>query len=251
MLEHEDRMLRMRRAALNLALDPMPTFSVAMVPAARLPNGFGRDVPVLRVVFGERTFFDTSEDRLRPECLPLLRAVAEAFRGDAPDAAVFVAGHTDNRGSEPYNHDLSVRRAETVSQALFTIGVGEISLWRVGFGEAVPLVPNDTAEHMASNRRVEFLLSARVEPVFDVLRTQLDTVCVADNVESSRRCRTALHLRSHYLAIQDTARPTRVPMDRRPRAVAPGRAPTAVTIAERRQVIDLRERRLVIDSPRF
>lgn len=251
MLEHDDRMLRMRRAAANFALNPMPTFHVDMVPASRLPNGFRRDVPVLRVVFGERTFFDTSEDVLRPECLPLIRAVAEAFRGDAPDAAVFIAGHTDNRGSEAFNHDLSVRRAETVSRALLSIGVGEVALWRVGFGEAVPLVPNDTVDHMASNRRVEFLLSARVEPVFDVLRRQPDSVCFADSVESTNRCRAAIQFRREYVAVQDTSRRTRVPLERRPRHVAPGRAPAPVSIAERRQGIDLVERRLVIASPRF
>src|SRR4051794_17869571 len=40
-------------------------------------------------------------------------------------------------------------------------GVGETSIWEVGFGKAVPLRPNDSEANMAMNRRVEFLLATQ------------------------------------------------------------------------------------------
>ncbi len=220
-LEHEDRVERLRRAAAALGLVPAPRFAVSRVPAARMPEGLRVDTPVLRVAFAERTFFDTASSLLRPEAGPVLEAVAAALRGEAPDAAVFVAGHTDNRGSEPYNYALSVRRAGAVAEALHARGVGDAALWRVGFGEAVPLYPNDTPEQMGFNRRVEFLFGARTEPVLDVLSRQLDETCVSTDAGAARRCRTTLELRDGFEAVQITSRRVGVPLER----PSSGRAP--------------------------
>ena len=205
-MEHDDRVVRIKRAAEALGLTPAPTFSETVVPADQLPADFRVDTPVLRVVFSERSLFDSARSTLRPEAGAMLEAIAAALRGDAPDAAVFVAGHTDDRGSESYNHDLSVTRAEAVAQRLLAAGVGEVALWRVGFGESVPLYPNDTDAHLAFNRRVEFLFAARTEPVLDVLRRQLDTICVSSSPEASARCKREVKVRDSFEAVQVTQR---------------------------------------------
>lgn len=215
-LEHDDRMVRLRRSVDRLGLRPPPRFSTTRVPAERMPENFHVETPVLRVAFSERTFFDTASWEILPTGRLAVAAVAEAVRGEAADAAVFVAGHTDNRGGETYNDTLSMRRANAVAEALYRLGVGDIALWRVGFGEAAPLYANDDDEHRAFNRRVEFLFGARVEPVVDVL-SRLD-VCIAATEAASAQCIGALPVRANVEAVQLTRRPVGVGLDGRPAA---------------------------------
>lgn len=206
-LEHEDRVWRLNRAIDQLGIQPRPRFTVTRVPRNRMPANFQVEVPVLRVAFSERTFFDTAQSNILPSGLDAISAIAASARGEAPDVAIFVAGHTDSRGGEEYNQNLSIRRANAVSDAMMDFGVGDVALWRVGFGEAAPLYANDTDEHMAFNRRVEFLFGARVEPVVDVLtRQREDQVCIASSESQSRRCVAELPQRETFVATQRTSR---------------------------------------------
>lgn len=197
-LEHDDRVERIRRATRRLGVYPAPNFSSTLVRSAQMPSVFRVDTPVLRVSFSERTFFDTAQSLILPSGRAVIDAIAEAVRGEAADVAMFVAGHTDSRGSEAFNYQLSVRRSESVANALLDAGVGSVVLWRVGFGEAVPLYPNDTDEHMAFNRRVEFLFAARTEAVLQVLADQLQTPCVANTRAEAQACIGTSEVRSDY-----------------------------------------------------
>lgn len=278
-LEHDDRVARIKRATAALGLAPAPTYSETVVPAARMPADFAVDTPVLRVVFAERSLFDTDQSALRPEGEAVLRAIAEALKGEAPDTAVFVAGHTDDRGSEPHNHNLSIARAEAVVSRLLAAGVGQAALWRVGFGESVPLYPNTSDGHRAFNRRVEFLFASRTEPVLEVLKRQLDTICVSSNAEASRRCKREVEVRASFEAVQvvanrqtaavaRTAPAARVAAGRRSAASAASRAVKApvllaqarvgaaaarpkvdLVLAPKRISFDLRARRYDLNIP--
>lgn len=124
-------------------------------------DGFSADMPLLRVVYDERVFFDTDKSTLRPEALPVIKAIATTLKQQSGRVALFVAGHTDSRGSEQYNLDLSVKRADSVANAIKTQGAGQAQIWRVGFGKAVPIKPNSSEQNMAFNRRVEFLLASQ------------------------------------------------------------------------------------------
>lgn len=75
-----------------------------------------------------------------------------------PELRVELAGHTDNVGSEKYNQKLSADRAEVVRQALVNKGVEEKRLTAKGYGSTKPLVPNDSDEHRALNRRTEMII---------------------------------------------------------------------------------------------
>src|SRR5438309_7129805 len=160
-LEHSDRVRRLKQLAASLPEGQRPSFSEYVIPRERLPAAFPSGMPVLRVVFPEQSFFDTASSRVRPDAMAALQMIAASLRGEVPDVAVFVAGHTDSRGGEDYNYNLSVDRADAVAQRLRTLGIGDVALWRMGFGEAVPLQPNDTIAGMAVNRRVEFLFGPR------------------------------------------------------------------------------------------
>ena len=73
-----------------------------------------------------------------------------------------VAGHTDNvpieRSHFASNWELSTARAVAVVRFLVTQGVAPEALSAAGYGEFAALVPNDTPEHRAKNRRIEISL---------------------------------------------------------------------------------------------
>ena len=71
-----------------------------------------------------------------------------------------VQGHTDSRGAEAYNQNLSIQRAGTVSNYLSQKGISRLRLTVRGFGENTPKYDNSTAEGRTQNRRVEFLITA-------------------------------------------------------------------------------------------
>jgi len=67
-----------------------------------------------------------------------------------------ISGHTDNVGKEEYNLDLSKKRAEAVHHYLISKGISAEKIAFDFFGSSKPLVPNDSDENRAKNRRVEF-----------------------------------------------------------------------------------------------
>jgi outer membrane protein OmpA-like peptidoglycan-associated protein len=72
-----------------------------------------------------------------------------------PNVSIEISAHTDDIGDETYNQRLSERRALSIVRYLTKHGV-EIQRMRPhGHGKAKPLVPNDSEENRARNRRVE------------------------------------------------------------------------------------------------
>lgn len=185
--EHEDRLRQIRQLSRNQLIAP-PQLYTALVGRADLPAPFATDIPVLRVVFDQRVFFDTDRDALRPEGGAAVDVVAETLRRGAADTAVFVAGHTDSRGSDAHNYFLSVRRAERAAVALSERRVPQTNIWRIGFGKAVPLYPNTSDENMARNRRVEFVIGRKAEAVAKVLADQRKLVCASADPVQRRAC---------------------------------------------------------------
>lgn len=75
-----------------------------------------------------------------------------------PDTTARIIGHTDNTGEASYNQNLSVRRAEAVSNVLIANGVPGYRLSATGQGEDNPIASNLTEEGRAQNRRVDILI---------------------------------------------------------------------------------------------
>ena len=106
---------------------------------------------------GALIHFDFDSATIKTESYPLLREYANAFTGDLAAARIEIAGHTDSRGSEDYNRDLSTRRAEAVKKFLvFSYGINDSRLTINGHGENLPIDTNTTEPGRALNRRVEF-----------------------------------------------------------------------------------------------
>jgi hypothetical protein len=191
-------------------------FYEGIVPAARLPASFGVDIPVLRVVFPERSFFDTDEFELRPEAQEIVAIVAESLRKEPPDVTLFVAGHTDSRGNDDYNEALSIDRANSIATAIFAKGISLASIWRIGFGEDMPLYSGSTSYDFDRNRRVEFLFASKVEAVSDWLATQQSSgLCQGSSQRETDLCRQKLRFRQDYVAERiSSSRPVQVSMSR-------------------------------------
>jgi len=78
-----------------------------------------------------------------------------------PTMEIMVKGHTDNRGSDQYNLNLSDRRARAAVQYVISKGIDKARITGKGFGESEPKVDckeNCTEEDHAKNRRNEFLI---------------------------------------------------------------------------------------------
>ena len=111
-----------------------------------------------KLVLIDRVFFRTNRDVIRGVSFPLLRNVAAVLKAKPGITAVDVEGHTDDRGKDAYNKDLSQRRAQSVVEFLVKEGVARDRLNAVGYGEETPIDTNDTSAGRAVNRRVEFKL---------------------------------------------------------------------------------------------
>lgn len=106
--------------------------------------------------------FDKAE--LTPEATNALTKAADLIRQGAP-GEIEIVGHTDSKGSDDYNDDLSRRRAQAVADWFGQqVGVRQRSFEVIGRGEIEPVVPNETAdgaddpEGRAKNRRVEVVI---------------------------------------------------------------------------------------------
>jgi outer membrane protein OmpA-like peptidoglycan-associated protein len=87
--------------------------------------------------------------------------------------SITIEGHTDDRGDDAYNLDLSQRRAEAVRRFLIGKGIDGARLEAKGYGETKPIKPNDTNANRSANRRVEFkvgdVASANSGPTTDTM----------------------------------------------------------------------------------
>ncbi|MGE0308734.1 MAG: OmpA family protein, partial [Acidimicrobiia bacterium] len=99
--------------------------------------------------------FDSSKATLRPEADPILDKVA-ALALKYAGVSISVDGHTDTTGSAESNLALSQARADAVRDALVSRGVPAAQLSAKGYGETQPLLPDDSEENKAKNRRVVF-----------------------------------------------------------------------------------------------
>lgn len=127
--------------------------------AAELRASLGANATVVNtgneivVTMAQDILFATDSYTVRPDLQANLRAVAQNIN-NYPVSVVFVTGHTDSTGSDAYNQQLSLRRADAVAAVLITSGVPGGRVQSRGMGESQPVASNDTAAGRAQNRRV-------------------------------------------------------------------------------------------------
>jgi len=103
-------------------------------------------------------YFDFDKSTIKPESRPALDDAAKILK-DNPSIRVEIQGHTDSKGSDSYNLNLSDQRAWSVVNYLVqNYGIDKARLTAKGYGEARPIATNDTDSGRALNRRVEFVI---------------------------------------------------------------------------------------------
>lgn len=90
-----------------------------------------------------------------------IRAVEKLslFLQEYPERIVSIEGYTDSIGSEEYNRELSLRRADAVRRALIERGISSTRIETKGYGEQYPVASNNTDAGRQQNRRVEVVIS--------------------------------------------------------------------------------------------
>ncbi len=130
--------------------------------AASQAAAVAREGNLLAVTFRGDVTFDTNSAVLRPGLYSEINRVA-GILNQYPNTFVRVEGHTDSRGSNEYNMDLSIRRGNAVKNLLVKQGVGENRIEVVGFGETMPVATNETEAGRQKNRRVEIKIAPQTK----------------------------------------------------------------------------------------
>ena len=102
-------------------------------------------------------FFDWDSSALSEASLNVVRQAAGAYKSKG-SARVRATGHTDTSGPEAYNMALSLRRANTIKNALVREGVPAAAIQVIGRGEAGLLVQTADGVREPQNRRVEIVV---------------------------------------------------------------------------------------------
>lgn len=110
-----------------------------------------------RLVIPRKIQFANDSAEILPESAGLLDSITALLRRSAGLSTLIVTGHTDLRGSEEDNQDLSERRAASVVAALRERGL-TLEITSVGRGESEPLCTETTPECDEQNRRVDFVV---------------------------------------------------------------------------------------------
>ncbi len=108
-----------------------------------------------KLLLEHKILFEVDSALLTDKGKESVRAVALLLQ-KYPHITIEIAGYTDSDGDELHNLKLSQARVEKVKQELVKMGIKASRLIAKGYGEANPIVKNDTIEHKAINRRVEF-----------------------------------------------------------------------------------------------
>ena len=87
--------------------------------------------------------------------------VVQTARSRTDIVRVRVEGHTDPRGEEGGNQQLSLQRAQAVAEIMVNEGVPREMIETVGYGSDQPLSSNSSAQDLSINRRVEFSILVR------------------------------------------------------------------------------------------
>ena len=76
-----------------------------------------------------------------------------------PTLEVEIQGYTDNIGTEEFNQELSLKRANTVLNYLVAKGISAKRLTATGYGGNNPVADNSKESGRSLNRRIEFKIT--------------------------------------------------------------------------------------------
>jgi peptidoglycan-associated lipoprotein len=112
-----------------------------------------------REIVLENIYYDYEKSDIRPDAEPTLNRLADILRQN-PTIRIQMGSHTDCRGNDGYNQNLSQARAQSAVNYLIAKGIGADRLEAIGYGERAPAADCACAkctepEHQ-TNRRTTF-----------------------------------------------------------------------------------------------
>jgi outer membrane protein OmpA-like peptidoglycan-associated protein/tetratricopeptide (TPR) repeat protein len=112
-----------------------------------------------REVILQPIYFEYNKSNITAEGAEELDKLVKLMN-EYPNMVIDAKSHTDNRGADNYNMELSVRRAKSTVQYIVSKGIAKNRITGSGMGETQPKVPctDCTEEQHAQNRRSEFLI---------------------------------------------------------------------------------------------
>ncbi|HET6999775.1 MAG TPA: OmpA family protein [Puia sp.] len=131
---------------------------------------------VVFIDISDKMLFNSGSYTVSKNAKGVLAKVAAVLKNQ-PDVEFMVEGNTDTKpfrsGVLMDNWDLSVKRATSVVRILDkTYGIPPAKMTAAGRGEYVPLMPNDTKEGRAANRRTRIVILPLLDQFFNLLETK-------------------------------------------------------------------------------
>jgi chemotaxis protein MotB len=139
---------------------------------------------VVYISLSDKVIFKSGSYNVTTRAKEILAKVAVVINGK-PDFEAMVEGHTDNvpfqKGLLLDNWDLSVKRSTAIIRVLQELGVNPGQLVAAGRADYVPLVPNDTAENRAINRRTRILVLPKIDQFYDMIEKEMKALSEVPN----------------------------------------------------------------------
>lgn len=160
----DDAKLERQRAQLDMRENELNRTKAEIEQARKEAEELKRQMSDLQAKETERgmvltlgdVLFNVNEAALAPEAARNIGKIA-SFLEKYPERTAIVEGHTDSKGDDGYNLELSRERAWSVRQALVANGVPSQRISTQGYGESVPVSSNTTSAGRRQNRRVEVI----------------------------------------------------------------------------------------------
>ncbi len=121
-----------------------------------------KTIPIVelgRKLIIENLLFSTASATL-PDVVRELNILSD-FMAAKPNINILIEGHTDSKGSDVLNDDLSLLRAESVKSYLVKQGISSSRIQTIGYGKKKPLASNKTEFGRRLNRRTEIVITAK------------------------------------------------------------------------------------------
>jgi len=109
-----------------------------------------------RLKIKKKIQFEFNTATVKSKSYVILDSIADFMINHPEILVVEIQGHTDDKGKDDYNMQLSQDRSNSVRDYLVSSGVEPDRLIAKGYGESKPIAPNVTSAGRAKNRRVEF-----------------------------------------------------------------------------------------------
>ncbi|WP_298947649.1 OmpA family protein [uncultured Polaribacter sp.] len=128
---------------------------------------------VVFISISDKLLFKSGSYNVTDNAYTVLEKIAKVVN-DQPEMDVMIEGHTDatpiKRNLIQDNWDLSALRATSITRILqYKFGVQPQRLIAAGRSQYVPLVPNNSTENKAKNRRTKIIIMPRLNQFFDLL----------------------------------------------------------------------------------